>query len=131
MGNKQVFNISYTIEEDSGEELMHLVKKHLIGEPEGIEKRFGLISLHSCGDLTPSMLKIFSQNECELKFMVAFSCCYHAMQPEGIADSASHALKTRFKNFPMSKCLRTVIDQHCPHFNLGLFGLRLGCQQNM
>lgn len=40
---------------------------------------YGLISLHSCGDLTPTMMKLFN-HENKIKFISAFSCCYHSMK---------------------------------------------------
>lgn len=71
------------------------------------------------------MLKIFNANRDTFKFMTAFSCCYHAMQP--IKDFIEHEMKTEFFNFPMSNSLKQVDAS----FRLSLFGLRLACQQDM
>ena len=41
-----------------------------------------LIGLHCCGDLTPTMLRLFSQTR-ELRSLVCLSCCYHRMAKTG------------------------------------------------
>lgn len=119
----RIINMSYTIDANSHLDLIDQIRT-LINETTG-ELNMGLISLHSCGDLTPNMLKIFCENRNELKFMAAFSCCYQAMQPNSTTELQSE--KKQFYNFPMSKCLKENNDD----FNLGLFGLRLACQPDM
>ncbi len=141
----QIINMSYTIDKDSFQDLIPRIKQ-LLDKPNA-NIRMGLISLHSCGnefkqilssvysersilffsqgDLTPNMLKIFNANREDLKFITAFSCCYHSMQP--LSDSIDHEEKIDFFNFPMSNALK----QTDAHFRLSLFGLRLACQQNM
>ena len=88
------------------------------------ENRFGMISLHSCGDLTPNILKIFSQNKAHLKFLVAFGCCYHKMQTCGPNEEC-------FKNFPFSKTLRNVFENSFLDFKLTKYALRAGSQENV
>lgn len=90
------------------------------------KENVGMISLHSCGDLTPAMLKTFTQSmNTGLKFLCAFSCCYHSMSREGDVDGDK-----KFSNFPMSASLKRVLTEK-DNFQLGLFGLRLACQQDM
>ena len=41
-----------------------------------------MIGLHCCGDLTPSMLRIFSNSE-EVRGLVVVGCCYnHLSHPQ-------------------------------------------------
>jgi len=114
----RIVNVSYTIREDSEQELISLARA-AHPSPGG---HLALVSLHSCGDLTPSMLRIFAANGCrDLRALVAFSCCYHSMEQE---ESGR-----RFSNFPMSECLRKVVT--ATGFDLSVYGMRLACQQDM
>jgi len=80
-----------------------------------------MVSLHSCGDLTPSMLRLFVSNQNrDLNMLVAFSCCYHSM----------HKDESGFNNFPMSKCLEKILSTKAD-FNMSVFGMRLACQQDL
>jgi len=125
--NEQIITMSFTIDQFNYMDLIKQIKLNL-NKSVDTHLRMGLISLHSCGDLTPNMLKLFSENQNDLKFMAAFSCCYQAMQPINNDDSSviqAHDLKKEFFNFPMSQALKKF------KFSLNLFGLRLACQQNM
>ncbi|XP_061174710.1 probable methyltransferase-like protein 25 [Saccostrea echinata] len=51
-----------------------------------------LIGLHCCGDLTPAMLKVYSEVTF-VKGLCCVSCCYHRMTKCG----------TKYVHFPMSK----------------------------
>lgn len=125
---KRIMNMSFTINENCEENLIDLIGRTMEqNKPGSFEKNrdsIGMISLHSCGDLTPSMMKVFEQNKQGFKFMAAFSCCYHSMVKSDSADSLQI-----FKNFPMSRSLKEIM--HAEKFDLSIFGLRLGCQQNM
>ncbi len=113
--NKHLVNVPFTLDSTNGSDLMALVEKYTLG------KNFGMISLHSCGDLTPAMLYTFAKSNIEeLKFICAFSCCYHLMESK--TDGS-------VSNFPMSDSLKRVLNR--TGFQLGLFGLRLACQQDM
>lgn len=120
--NKKIINMSHTIDKNSSFNLISQIRK-LLNEPDDKELNMGLISLHSCGDLTPNMINIFTKNKDEFKFMAAFSCCYQSMQP--VNESNLHSTKNEFHNFPMSKSLKKF------QFNLSLFALRLACQPSM
>ena len=74
----RIFNIPFRLDEDC------LCENRFLKEMENklnieMNHEFGMISLHSCGDLTPNMLKLFL-NESRIKFLAAFSCCYHSMK---------------------------------------------------
>jgi hypothetical protein len=43
-------------------------------------ERFGIIGLHCCGDLTPTMMRMFLASEAA-KCFCCVSCCYFRMQP--------------------------------------------------
>ena len=112
-------NVPFTLDNENGSDLMATVQKYTNGD------NVGMISLHSCGDLTPAMLNTFAQStHTGLKFLCAFSCCYHSMNREEVDG------KQTFANFPMSACLKQVLSQHA-NFQLSIFGLRLACQQDM
>jgi hypothetical protein len=71
---QKVKNVTFKLHEDCEEQLMDA-----ISENSSYSLNLGLISLHSCGDLTPQMLKLFV-NQSKFKFLAAFSCCYHSMK---------------------------------------------------
>lgn len=113
--------------ENSKDELMVLIKKELrnaLNVDNLDNSNFGLVSLHSCGDLTPNILQIFIENKLNIKFLLTFGCCYHRMQP---TSNESYS----FKNFPLSDYLKTLIKNECADLKLSKFSLRLGAQQNM
>lgn len=107
----RLINIAYTINDKSESELMSLVMEHQVFTEN---KKMAMVSLHSCGDLTPSMLRIFAANTSVLKLLIAFSCCYHSMNKN---------------NFPMSGCLKGVLEES--GFGLSVFGMRLACQEDI
>ena len=82
-----------------------------------------MISLHSCGDLTPHMLNIFSQNKNYLKFLVTFGCCYHKMEENGNCSN--------FKHFPLSEALNNIFKSKFPNLKLTKYALRVGGQENL
>lgn len=124
-GPKRIMNMSFTIDDNCEANLITLIAKTMNeNDPGSFEKNrqnIGMISLHSCGDLTPSMMKVFEKNKEGFKFMAAFSCCYHSMVK--LTNSEG------FKNFPMSQSLIKIMNNEC--FELSIFGLRLACQQNI
>jgi len=61
-----------------------------------------LIGLHSCGDLSPVMLKLFL-NMPRFRSLLLVSCCYHRMQL--VADDP-----TKNDNFPLSDKLKGVFN---------------------
>ena len=84
------------------------------GDP--ITERICLIGLHCCGDLTPTMLKLFTQS-IELKALIVLGCCYHRMTTT-TAGILSGLLSSMFKiNIILSKS--TYVDVHPEvHFSL-------------
>lgn len=59
-----------------------------------------LIGLHCCGDLTPAMLKVYSEADF-VRGLCCVSCCYHRMVSE----------EGTYPHFPMSKELDTVMSK--------------------
>ena len=122
----KVISLCYTVNEESGVELMPLILKKL--EDSGIKSDsntmsdFGMISLHSCGDLTPNILKIFCQNRNYFKFLASFGCCYHKM--EEISTNS-------FRNFPLSETLKREFAEKHPDFKLTKYAFRVGAQDNL
>lgn len=82
---------------------------------------FGIVGLHCCGDLTPSILKLFQSNS-KASHLVCVGCCYYGMQwkdhqclnyplsiffRENGASTNATALKVPFSFdffFPFSHC---------------------------
>ena len=134
--SQRIVNVAHTLNETSGRRLIELVDESLASIPDGpralANGNYGLISLHSCGDLTPLMLKIFKEDGQKLKFLAAFSCCYHKMAPvdDEHEQSAKKSGHRHFGNFPMSSTLKEICNQESFRgFYLGTFGMRLACQQ--
>lgn len=80
--------------------------------------RIGIVGLHCCGDLTPTMMKMFIASE-KIRTICCVGCCYYRMQAVSgkedgsnlsvfhlslISDSAGFV---EFLNFPMSKSVRS------------------------
>ena len=118
------------MDERSGGELMPVILKTLEDQNVCMDleenQNFGIISLHSCGDLTPNLLKIFSQNKNYLKFLATFGCCYHKME-----ESNENDYNFNFKNFPFSETLKNVFITKYSAFKLSKFSLRVGGQENL
>lgn len=71
--------------------------KNLLYEnfPDSIEYQFGLIGLHTCGNLSPICLRQFLYNN-NAPFLVNIGCCYHLLEEGDDHDST----------FPMSNYLK-------------------------
>ena len=85
------------------------------------ERQICLTGLHCCGDLTPSILKMFAREE-SFHSVAVLSCCYHKM---------SHKHSQGFTNFPLSLQLQEAVktcDNAHEIFNVFLF--RLAAQEN-
>ncbi|XP_034946161.1 protein RRNAD1-like [Chelonus insularis] len=82
---------------------------------------FCLIGLHACADLSVNACKLFSKMD-EAKVLIIVSCCYHKLQIDE---------KNKFINFPLSKMLKNILDNHESHIQkvFGKTFLRLACQE--
>ncbi|CAK9833151.1 Methyltransferase-like protein 25B [Anthophora retusa] len=89
-----------------------------------------LIGLHACGDLSVHASKIFRDMKAARVFIIV-PCCYHKLSISKSIKINSSKEKQYFKNFPLSSCLKTVINNY--NFDIGLFlrqpFLRLACQE--
>ncbi|XP_043527491.1 protein RRNAD1-like [Frieseomelitta varia] len=89
-----------------------------------------LIGLHACGDLSIYASKIF----CDMKaarIFIMIPCCYHKLSISKNTKINESIEKQYFNNFPLSNCLKTVINN--TNFDIGSFlrqpFLRLACQE--
>lgn len=57
--------------------LSHILSNHLEEEKQAI----GLVGLHTCGDLGPTMIRNFAQNN-SVSFILGVGCCYMKMNTE-------------------------------------------------
>ncbi|KAB7503484.1 Methyltransferase-like protein 25 [Armadillidium nasatum] len=91
---------------------------------------YDIVSLHSCADLSPIMLKIFSNNE-NLSSLVSLSCCYHKMLPCVEEEELLATMKTnsKFKNFPLSRNLYDILEKR--EFKMNTFSLRLAAEESL
>ncbi|XP_014472505.1 PREDICTED: protein RRNAD1-like [Dinoponera quadriceps] len=89
-----------------------------------------LIGLHACGDLSTSASRIFRRMK-SARLFILISCCYHKLSISESVRTPSQE-KQYFHNFPMSSCLREVVETHS--FDVGQFlrvpFLRLACQES-
>lgn len=60
----------------SGAQFLQQVLKHFKDSNKNLQ--FGLIGLHPCGDLGPTLLRLFNQVE-NVRFILIASCCYMKM----------------------------------------------------
>ena len=76
-----------------------------------------MIGLHSCGDLSPSMIRLFLGNK-RFRSLFLISCCYHRM--DCLASNP---------NFPLSECFKTLEGNALPGKESLPFFLRLASQE--
>ena len=77
-----------------------------------------MIGLHSCGDLSPSMIRLFLGNR-RFRSLFLISCCYHRM--DCVASNS---------NFPLSECFRNTLEGYVlPGKETMPFLLRLASQE--
>ena len=68
--------------------------------------RMGIIGLHTCGNLTPSSLKIFFSSE-SAKFICNVGCCYHNLEEEFYTNPfLEPGAEPTIPGFPVSRVLR-------------------------
>ncbi|CAH1128051.1 unnamed protein product [Ceutorhynchus assimilis] len=71
--------------------------------------RLGLVGLHTCGNLTPSCLKIFKASD-EIKSICNVGCCYHHLTEEGqLGFPLSEFLKKQ--NYVIGRNARMIAAQ--------------------
>ncbi|KAK5649953.1 hypothetical protein RI129_000982 [Pyrocoelia pectoralis] len=79
---------------------------------------FGLVGLHTCGDLAATCIKVFNKNN-NLRTLCNVSCCYHLLNEE--FESNNSNLNNSF-GFPLSAYLKNK------QFKLGRTALMLSSQ---
>lgn len=77
------------------------------------DTKFCLVGLHCCGDLTPTLMRIFCANP-RVRCLCVVGCCYYSMR-EGRRclhdhDEGLDTHKKSLENFPMSDFVRTIGD---------------------
>ena len=80
--------------------------------PDHSFKEFGLVGLHTCGNLASASLKIF--NGCDkIKMLVNIGCCYHLLKEEFVEDIFFNQEKIEENagedGFPMSNYLKDKV----------------------
>ena len=63
--------------------------QHTVGAAEGsVDKQFILVGLHTCGDLGPTMLRVFSHCD-QIVGLVSVGCCYMKVTcPSGVSEAS-------------------------------------------
>ena len=63
--------------------------QHTVGAAEGsVDKQFILVGLHTCGDLGPTMLRVFSHCD-QIVGLVSVGCCYMKVTcPPGVSEAS-------------------------------------------
>lgn len=95
---------------DADTDLNTLVGDAFVTRPSHL----GLIGLHTCGELGPSSLKLFNNNE-SVRTICNISCCYHLLTEQSEGPESNWG-------FPLS---RHLIQRK---FRLGRFARMLACQ---
>ncbi|XP_066270916.1 methyltransferase-like protein 25B [Branchiostoma lanceolatum] len=100
----------------------------VINRNNDLEREDGtcMVGLHCCGDLCPTMLKMFVSVE-RLKCLVCVSCCYHGMS---VTDPDSRP--SCFMNFPLSRTVKEKlkkVGRDFPDWQLNVFAMRLAAQE--
>ncbi|KZC04159.1 PREDICTED: protein RRNAD1-like [Dufourea novaeangliae] len=104
-------------------ESSNLVESELVGHLQNLfqngfnlcktDAKFGLIGLHSCGDLAPLLLKLYS-SRCEAKFICIVGCCYMKLSLKSQLNELN--------GYPLSKYLRS-----CKNHTLSYTSLEVAC----
>ena len=106
------------------------------GEEEEEEERLALIGLHCCGDLSPAIIKLFSESK-KSKVLLCISCCYsklslpsypplssplnHLINCDIISDNINdnnnnnnnnNNVRDKLKGFPMSEKLNELTEKY-------------------
>lgn len=106
-----VQHTQHFVTENSAEFLDEMIQKMPV-------KNYCMVGLHACADLSVTVLKLFLDLEFA-KTLVIMPCCYHRMAKTD-ADV--------FKNFPVSKLLQELVNNHEVGNMLNISFLRLACQ---
>lgn len=74
-------------------------------------KEFALVGLHTCGSLSTTCLKLFTESKNCLKLLINVGCCYHLIEEEFTVnpfwDDVENALNSNQSyGFPVSKFLK-------------------------
>lgn len=70
-----------------------------------VDNRIGVVGLHCCGDLTPTLLRLFAANE-KVNNLIVVPCCYYAMKER--RGSQDDTCSGKLRNFPMSAFVRSI-----------------------
>ncbi|KAF5273060.1 hypothetical protein FQR65_LT04802 [Abscondita terminalis] len=90
-----------------------LIKNEFLDE----SSNFGLVGLHTCGDLGSTCVKIFNKND-QIKTLCNVACCYHLLSEEFDGSNS----ETKNFGFPLSTLLRNK------EFKLGRISRMLSAQ---
>eukprot|EP01125_Pyxidicula_operculata_P017294 TRINITY_DN6056_c0_g1_i1.p1 TRINITY_DN6056_c0_g1~~TRINITY_DN6056_c0_g1_i1.p1 ORF type:complete len:461 (+),score=63.62 TRINITY_DN6056_c0_g1_i1:347-1729(+) len=74
--------------------------------------KIGLISLHGCGDLSCTILRLYSKWD-SARTLISVGCCYVKIDQDVLDCSCSEPSKattTSYQNFPMSESCRKIIS---------------------
>jgi hypothetical protein len=115
-------NVSYdTVFVNPNTDLKSLFETHFDNDQDG--SKFGLMGLHTCGNLAPDSLKIFLANP-NMKFCCNVGCCYHHLDEEFYVNP-HHGCEEKLKlrpSFPISNVLKNM------KFQLGRNARMVGAQ---
>jgi len=93
---------------EEGSDIGDLVKKHFPGKSDN----FGLIGLHTCGDLAPTSLRTFLSSP-GARFLCNVGCCYNHLTEDNLSTTQgfplSHHLQT--KKFKLGRSARMLAVQ--------------------
>lgn len=74
---------------------------------------YGIIGLHCCGDLSPSMCRLFIQSESHCKLLCFVGCCYNLLstKEDAISPQFGYPMNDDVPHIVMSHYCRNAIVQ--------------------
>lgn len=100
LSGKKLVNLTQFIDEET--DVIHLIQSTFNDEDI---KKFGLIGLHTCGNLAANSIRLFLNNpDCQMICNVG--CCYHHIDEEFYTNPYNEDSETSFPSFPLSKALK-------------------------
>lgn len=81
--------------------------------PSAEPSDYGIIGLHCCGDLSPSMCRLFIESQFHCKLLCFVGCCYNLLstKEDAIADQFGYPMNDDIPHIVMSHYCRNAIVQ--------------------
>ncbi|KAI9594792.1 methyltransferase domain-containing protein [Syncephalis fuscata] len=135
----QLVHVTHLVTEKSLAELLKAIQTNIYGVTASDQPTdtnldslsWLLCGLHTCGDLGPSSLRLFTESDANI--LVNVGCCYNLLTEEEEEDTASNqinepSVRNKENGFPMSRQIQLAMPQAANNRFIGLTGRHLACQ---